>query len=346
MFHYSLLFPVQVSAKCRYYAAPSSFTGRAYAPNILRWADNCYFTLGHPFRVHNFYKSISWLERYEGTHPEEAAAMWEHASAGQLGVDIRDNADAERLLAKRTYWSATKLLSALACVCCVPPANWGRRLLLRLKTPRKRPIPVASESVIHEPVHNVAKPWLAPHEFPRITFGVIVLNGEPFTRHCLRQLYPHASDIIVVEGGWKRLAGPPLTDTRLTAPWRHYGGLRRKKIPDNKLTIISKNGFWSEKDEQSQAYAAHVTGDYLWQVDINEFYRHYDIERIRRILIADPTVDTISFKQRTFWGSLNVAVNSFALIADGWDQVHRIFRWKEGYAYKMHGPPTVVSVRP
>ncbi len=36
---------------------------------------------------------------------------------------------------------------------------------------------------------------------PKVTFGIIVLNGEPFTRYCLRSLYPFAHEIIVVEGG-------------------------------------------------------------------------------------------------------------------------------------------------
>ena len=36
--------------------------------------------------------------------------------------------------------------------------------------------------------------------FPRITFGMIVLNGEPFLRYNLRALYPFAHQIIVVEG--------------------------------------------------------------------------------------------------------------------------------------------------
>jgi hypothetical protein len=34
----------------------------------------------------------------------------------------------------------------------------------------------------------------------RITFGIIVLNGEPFTKYCRRALYPFAHEIIVVEG--------------------------------------------------------------------------------------------------------------------------------------------------
>ena len=46
---------------------------------------------------------------------------------------------------------------------------------------------------------------------PRVTFGVIVLNGEPFTRYCLRSLYPFAHEIIVVEGavpGAANVSGP------------------------------------------------------------------------------------------------------------------------------------------
>ena len=35
---------------------------------------------------------------------------------------------------------------------------------------------------------------------PRITFGIIVLNGEPFVRYNLRSLYHFAHEIIVVEG--------------------------------------------------------------------------------------------------------------------------------------------------
>ena len=37
-------------------------------------------------------------------------------------------------------------------------------------------------------------------DLPRVTFGIIVLNGEPFTRYCLRALYAFAHEIIVVEG--------------------------------------------------------------------------------------------------------------------------------------------------
>ena len=38
------------------------------------------------------------------------------------------------------------------------------------------------------------------NSFVNVTFGMIVLNGEPFVRYNLRALYPFAHQIIVVEG--------------------------------------------------------------------------------------------------------------------------------------------------
>ena len=88
---------------------------------------------------------------------------------------------------------------------------------------------------------------------PRITFGIIVLNGEPFIRYCLRQLYPHAHEIIVVEGGSRKaISFAPdahSTDGTLEA----LNAFKREEDPEGKLTVITRDGFWSEKDEQSQA---------------------------------------------------------------------------------------------
>jgi len=32
------------------------------------------------------------------------------------------------------------------------------------------------------------------HQFPKIAFGIIVLNGEPFARYCLTSIYPFAAE--------------------------------------------------------------------------------------------------------------------------------------------------------
>ena len=121
---------------------------------------------------------------------------------------------------------------------------------------------------------------------PRITFGIIVLNGQPFTRYCLRALYPFAHEIIVVEGACKAAAGMATaeghsSDGTLETLYR----FKDEEDPEDKVEIITGEGFWSEKDEQSQAYTKRATGDYLWQVDIDEFCdsRGRDLRRVRWI---------------------------------------------------------------
>jgi hypothetical protein len=185
---------------------------------------------------------------------------------------------------------------------------------------------------------------------PRISFGIIVLNGEPFTRYCLRALYRFAHEIIVVEGGHEdaRSVCTPnghSIDGTLETLYR----FKNEEDPENKLQIVTRDGFWPKKDEfgkcrtiQSRAYAERATGDYLWQVDIDEFYRPEHIEKVVCLLCEQRHISSISFKQLTFWGGLQYVVDSWAL-RRGEDEYHRLFKWGPGYKYVMHEPPTVVD---
>lgn len=176
---------------------------------------------------------------------------------------------------------------------------------------------------------------------PRITFGMIVLNGEPFIRYTLRALYPHAHEIIVVEGatpGAKNVATPDGHSRDGTLETLY--DFKDHEDPDNKLLIIIRDGFWSEKDEMSQTYANHATGDYLWQIDVDEFYQPQDISAIIQILQGDPSITAISFKTLTFWGSPNTIVDGWYL-RRGAEIFHRLFKWDKGYRYITHRPPTV-----
>ncbi len=187
---------------------------------------------------------------------------------------------------------------------------------------------------------------------PKISFGIIVLNGEPFTRYCLRQVYPYAHQIIVVEGA------APSASTIATPDGHSTDGtlqvlrdFQRTEDPDHKLVIVTAedeghaSGFWpGEKDEQSRAYANRATGDYLWQVDIDEFYRTEDMERILKLLEQQQDITAVSFKQITFWGGFDYIVDGWYLRA-GAEIYHRLFRWGRDYRYAGHRPPTVVDER-
>lgn len=180
-------------------------------------------------------------------------------------------------------------------------------------------------------------------DLPRITFGIIVLNGEPFVRYCLRALYPFAHEIIVVEGaapGASNIATPDghSRDSTLETVRQFMA----EEDPARKVQLIVRDGFWSEKDEMSQAYAARATGDYLWQVDIDEFYQPQDMQAVLGMLAADPTITAMSFKQIQFWGGLGAWVDSWFL-RRGAEVFHRLFRWGPGYQYATHRPPTVLT---
>jgi glycosyltransferase involved in cell wall biosynthesis len=149
--------------------------------------------------------------------------------------------------------------------------------------------------------------------FPKITFGIIVLNGEPFTRYCLRSIYPFAYEIIVVEGGHvdaRSVCTPDghSVDGTLESLYK----FKKEEDPEEKLTIVTREGFWPKKDElgndrtpQSRAYAERAKGDYLWQVDIDEFYRHEDMTKVLNLLSANPDITAVTFPTYTFWGDVN-----------------------------------------
>lgn len=187
---------------------------------------------------------------------------------------------------------------------------------------------------------------------PKVTFGIIVLNGEPFTRYCLRSLYPFAHEIIVVEGGHENalaISTPDghSTDGTLEVLYR----FKEEEDPEDKVQIVVRDGPWPQKDEfgnsktpQSRAYAERATGDYLWQVDIDEFYRPDEMHLVLEMLAADPAITAVSFNVLPFWADLGY-------ISDGWRwrrgsiTFHRLFKWGPGYRYVTHQPPTVADER-
>jgi hypothetical protein len=176
---------------------------------------------------------------------------------------------------------------------------------------------------------------------PSISFGMIVLNGRPFLPYNLRALYPFAAQIIVVEGAVETAAA--LADGHGHSRDGSLQELYRFKAeedPENKLLIVTKDGLWSEKDEQSQAYAQLAAGDYLWQIDVDEFYQPEDMAKVLRYLRDHPDVTLLTFPHLLFWGSPDYVVNGWYLMREQ-AFIRRVFKWGPGYQYAEHRPPLV-----
>lgn len=181
----------------------------------------------------------------------------------------------------------------------------------------------------------------------RITFGIIILNGLPFIEYNLRALYPFAHQIVIVEGAApsaKRFASEK--GHSLDGTLDVLNRFKKEEDPENKIMIITAedegmpDGFWLEKDEMSQAYAKRATGNYLWQIDGDEFYLEDDMHTIISILSNDPDIKVVSFSMKTFWGSPDYVVDGYFLNKF---IVHRIFAWGPGYKYFSHRPVTVID---
>ena len=187
-------------------------------------------------------------------------------------------------------------------------------------------------------------------EFPRITFGIIVLNGEPFTRYCLRALYRYAYEIIVVEGGHEDARSVCTPDGHsVDGTLETLYDFKKEEDPENKLQIITKTGFWPKTDElgrhrtpQSRAYAERATGDYLWQIDIDEFYKNEDMDAILKMLKQDPSISGITFPFINFWGDIHYRIEGWKFLRGG-SYCHRVFKWGPGYSYLTHEPPTILN---
>lgn len=183
----------------------------------------------------------------------------------------------------------------------------------------------------------------------RITFGMIVLNGEPFTLYNLRSIYQWAHQIVVVEGACLAASSVATEDGHSSDGTLDV--LRRFKLeedPENKVNIVTAedeghpNGFWpGEKHEMSQAYAKRVTGNFLWQVDVDEFYRTEDMPAIISLLKSG--VDAVTFPTYSFWGGLDFLENGEYFIAHRASEFARLFAWGLSYTYSTHRPPTVLD---
>ena len=175
---------------------------------------------------------------------------------------------------------------------------------------------------------------------------MIVLNGIPFLRYNLLSLYPFAHEIIVVEGACRASAEVcSSTGHSIDGTLEVLRRFKEEDDPDNKLVIViaedegMPDGFWNEKNEMSQAYARRSIGDYLWQIDVDEFYLKNDMQHVAGIL-AEGEFTAVSFPFYNFWGGPGYVLDGYADRRED-RRVNRIFKWSPGSRYVSHRPPTV-----
>jgi hypothetical protein len=108
---------------------------------------------------------------------------------------------------------------------------------------------------------------------PKITFGMIVLNGEPFIGYNLRALYPYAYQIIVVEGAALSAKSIATPDGHSTDNTREtIRKFQEKEDIEHKVALIQM-GFGLEKRMKCRRHMQNaqrviICGRLMWMSSI------------------------------------------------------------------------------
>lgn len=166
----------------------------------------------------------------------------------------------------------------------------------------------------------------------KITLAMIVCNEALFLERNLRNHYRFADEIIIVEGAVEKYAQIIGSNNSVDKTVEII-----KTFPDpmHKITFIQTDGrAWKDKIELQNAFCDKITGDILWKIDADEFYKPEDVEKIFEAYREDPELVLFYPFWYHFWG------NGKTILKGGkhqqrWDEFHcKIWKWQEHYRYK------------
>jgi len=166
----------------------------------------------------------------------------------------------------------------------------------------------------------------------KITYGLIVYNGDFTLRQLLTSIYPHAHAICISEGTVGYFKNKGIT----TSSDNTNKILEEFPDPLNKIKVV--HGTWDEKDNMCKSWFEFVPTDtdYIWCQDSDEIFTDENIEKVKCFLNEyQPT--SLGFKSDTFWGGFDRIISGFER---EWN-FKRILKYENGCQYRTHRQPTL-----
>ncbi len=168
----------------------------------------------------------------------------------------------------------------------------------------------------------------------KFSFGMIVFNGDFFLKQCLDGVYDFAHEIVVIEGA--DAVSRPFATPDGSSTDRTWEILQNYPDPKGKLKLF--RGQFKDKDEQSNAFMRHLSGDFVWLLDSDELYQPSDMEQIARTLHDDPQLMAVEMRHRVFFGGLERIAHGRHWETTFW----RIHRHHPGARYISHRPVNIM----
>jgi len=169
----------------------------------------------------------------------------------------------------------------------------------------------------------------------KISFGIIVFNGNYVLEECIKSVYPYASQILIAEG--------PVSYWQSMGYKTSFDGtneiIDNYPDPENKIKIIHSQ--YSEKGDQAQSYMKFLNqdNDYIWNLDCDEIFKPEDIEKIIFLLETEKYTN-VNFKSISFYGGFDRYITGF----EENSPFVRIRKIYPGSYWKSHRPPVIGHV--
>lgn len=182
-----------------------------------------------------------------------------------------------------------------------------------------------------------------------IVFNILDVLPKNMFELCVQNMYDSVDEIIIVEGATKSLSGYwDGNTTQYTNNGRSKDGtidyIYDLKKKYDKVKLIIGDGFWNGKTSMCNEAAKIAIGDYIWQVDSDEFYKKEDQIKILKFL-EEEKPDLVQFYANHFFGGFDYCIDERT--SNGWGNGltdwMRIFKNIPGKSYWLsHEPPQYI----
>lgn len=175
-------------------------------------------------------------------------------------------------------------------------------------------------------------------KYPKMTAGVIVLNGCDTLKPTLDSIYDSVEEIIVVEGAVEDYA---VNNSKLVKGGHSVDGtlefLENYRDPLNKINVVTiedefpkrKSKCWKNKNEMQNAIAKRIKTPLYLKVDSDEVWKESDIEYVRRLFMNKPELTVVYMQRWHFWKDLKTVA-----VGGQWNSAEaRAWRWKPEFRH-------------
>lgn len=166
----------------------------------------------------------------------------------------------------------------------------------------------------------------------RLTFGMIVCNGDQFIWENLNHIYDVADEIIICEGAVAKFSPLIGSDYSTDKTWELIQEFRAQYDQHRKkIVVISSRDLqrpWDDKKEMQNAIAEKTKGRYFIKQDVDEFYNIPGLlKEIDRL--ANSSRFMTNYRSYHFWGDTRHIIKG----ANFNDKQTRVWKWDPDFRY-------------